>query len=70
MKTWQVVWGTISYVRCWWLGNMAGITIIFLGFQVPTQDEFRAFHSRMNELTAGLPTTVMVSSNGDADLFA
>ena len=35
MKTWQVVWGAISYVRWWWLGNMVGITVIFLGFQVP-----------------------------------
>ena len=35
MKTWQVILGAISYVRWWWLGNMAGITIIFLGFQVP-----------------------------------
>ena len=25
----------IGYVRWYWLGNMAGITIIFLAYQVP-----------------------------------
>ena len=35
MKTWQGVYRTIRYVSGWWLGNMAGITLIFLSFQVP-----------------------------------
>lgn len=35
MKNWQAIVHSLSYVRWWFLGNMGGITIIFLAFQVP-----------------------------------
>jgi hypothetical protein len=47
----------------------ANASLVFLGFRVPKEDadDFFAFFSRV---TAPLPTTVLVNSNGQADLFA
>ena len=35
MKTWRSVARAIGYVKWWWLGNLIGITVIFLAFQLP-----------------------------------
>jgi len=35
MNHWQSVVRTVSYVRWYWIGNMGGITLLFLAFQIP-----------------------------------
>ena len=35
MKHWRAVARSINYVRWYWIGNMGGITVIFLAYQVP-----------------------------------
>ena len=46
-------------------------TVVFLGFRLPevTQDHAEYF-SRFDHLLDGLPTTLLVSSVGDADLMS
>ena len=35
MKQWRAVARTIDYVRWYWIGNMGGIIVVFLAYQVP-----------------------------------
>ena len=44
--------------------------VVMLGFGVVEGADFILFHDRMEKLLEGLPTTLLVSSTGDADLFA
>jgi amino acid transporter len=44
--------------------------LVLLGFQPPEEDEAQAFRDRFNKMLEGLPTTILVSSSGEADLFA
>lgn len=44
--------------------------VVFLGFNPPDESEAPAFHARFTALTEHLPTTILVSSSGEADLLA
>ena len=43
---------------------------VFLGFHVPAEGDAAAFHARFTALCEGLPTALLVSSTGEADLLA
>ncbi len=45
-------------------------TVVFLGFQIPQVDKASEFQSLFTSLLKGLPTTLLVNSNGEADLLA
>ncbi len=45
-------------------------SVVFIGFNVPEQNEAAAFQARHTRIFAPLPTIIMVSSIGDCDLFA
>jgi len=45
-------------------------TVVLMGFNVPEEDEAKAFRDRFEELLSGLPTTLLVCSSGEADLLA
>ena len=47
-----------------------GSSVVLIGFNVPEQNESEAFQARYTGDQAHLPTLLMVSSIGDADLFA
>ena len=61
MKTWQMVWGVVSYVRWWWFGNLVDITIIFLGFQVPGLVNREFFNYITGDAPARLDLWAMVA---------
>ncbi len=48
----------------------ADSSVVFIGFNVPEQDQAETFQARYTATLANLPTLIMVSSIGDADLFA
>lgn len=50
------------------LNHSKDASVVFLGFQPPTLDRAEAFHQQYMALTEGLPTTLAISSSGDADL--
>jgi len=50
--------------------NSSDASIIFLGFDIPEPSEILAFQSNFNELLKDMPTTMLVSSTGDADLLS
>ena len=60
MKTWQGVWSTIRYVMWWWFGNMGGITLIFLSFQVPGLVNREFFNYLTGDAPARIGLTAMV----------
>jgi len=43
---------------------------VILGFNVPEEESALKFQSNFEAMTAGLPTTLLVASSGEADLFA
>jgi len=43
-------------------------TAIFIGFSVPDPQQARTFHQSFTRLLAGMPTTMLVHSTGEADL--
>jgi amino acid transporter len=45
-------------------------TVVFLGFEVPGKDKEQRFHRQYNKMIEGLPTTLLISSSGEADLTA
>ena len=45
-------------------------TLVLLGFAPPPREASEEFHHRFEEITADLPTTMLVWSNGEADLLA
>ena len=45
-------------------------TLVFLGFRLRPQGEAAEFQAHLQALTAGLPTTLLVHSSGEADLLA
>jgi hypothetical protein len=45
-------------------------TVVFLGFNVPEEQEGRQFQHRFEEMMSGLPTTLLICSSGEADLLA
>ena len=45
-------------------------SVVFLGFNVPEEESALAFQSYFENMLSNLPTTLMVSSSGEADLFA
>ncbi|MBT6147131.1 MAG: ABC transporter ATP-binding protein, partial [Gemmatimonadetes bacterium] len=61
MKTWQGVWSTIRYVLWWWIGNMGGITLIFLSFQVPGLVNREFFNYLTGDAPARIGLTTMVA---------
>jgi hypothetical protein len=44
--------------------------VVFMGFQPPEEDQALDFYENIEVLTASLPTTILVSSCGEADLLA
>ncbi len=44
--------------------------LVLLGFQPPAIENAEAFHHQYEELTENLPTTLVVSSSGEADLMS
>ena len=47
-----------------------GTDLVFLGMATASGDQARAFFEGMDDLLEKLPTTVLVWSNGEADVFA
>jgi len=45
-------------------------TVVFLGFNIPEEKDAELFQARYGEMLTGLPTTLLFSSSGDADLMA
>lgn len=45
-------------------------TVVFLGFNVPEASAALSFQSYFEKLMSGLPTTLLISSSGEADLLA
>ena len=45
-------------------------TVVLLGFQIPPAEKAAEFQSVFSSLLKGLPTTLLVNSNGEADLLA
>ena len=60
MKTWEGVYSTIRYVTKWWIGNMAGIVLIFLSFQVPGLVNREFFNHITGDAPARIGLTAMV----------
>ncbi len=50
--------------------NSSDASIIFLGFDIPETPNILAFQNNFNEMLKNLPTTLLVSSTGDADLLS
>ncbi len=50
--------------------NSSDASIIFLGFDIPESSEILSFQSYFDEMLKGMPTTMLVSSTGDADLLS
>ncbi|MBN1848854.1 MAG: hypothetical protein JW932_09740 [Deltaproteobacteria bacterium] len=50
--------------------HLADASVVFLGFNVPEQELAPAFQSYFTDMISRLPTTILVSSSGKADLFA
>jgi len=50
--------------------NSSDASIIFLGFDIPEISEIPAFKSRIDEMLKDMPTTMLISSTGDADLLS
>ncbi len=44
--------------------------VVMLGFVVPEASDTNAFDRAYRNMVAGLPTTMLISSTGDADLLA
>jgi hypothetical protein len=49
--------------------HSADASVVFLGFNVPEEDEVGPFQQYFEEMMSGLPTTLLVCSSGEADLF-
>ncbi|MBU0679112.1 MAG: amino acid permease, partial [Verrucomicrobia bacterium] len=45
-------------------------SVVFLGFHLPESGQEAAFFDQYVAITADLPTTILVNSSGEADLFA
>ena len=45
-------------------------SIIFLGFDIPEPSESFSFQSSFDEMLKDMPTTMLISSTGDADLLS
>ena len=45
-------------------------SVVMLGFNVPETDEAEMFQENYESLLTGMPTTLLVCSSGEADLFA
>ncbi len=45
-------------------------SVVFLGFNVPEEESALTFQSYFENMLSKLPTTLMVASSGEADLFA
>jgi hypothetical protein len=45
-------------------------TLVLLGLSVPGADDCRSYHAAMQKLLRHMPTTLLVSSTGEADLQA
>jgi hypothetical protein len=50
--------------------HSADASVVVLGFNIPEEELSREFFAYFEEMTTGLPTTLMISSSGEADLFA
>lgn len=50
--------------------NSSDASIIFLGFDIPEPSEILAFQSSVDEMLKDMPTTMLISSTGDADLLS
>ncbi len=45
-------------------------SVVFLGFKTPDESEADNFYTHISDLTENLPTTLLISSSGEADLLA
>lgn len=50
--------------------HSADASVVFMGFNVPEEESALAFQSYFEDMMSKLPTTILVSSTGEADLFA
>jgi amino acid transporter len=50
--------------------HSADASVVLLGFNVPEEGSAQAFQSHYDEVTRHLPTTLLIASSGQADLFA
>jgi hypothetical protein len=50
--------------------NSSDASIIFMGFDIPEPSEILAFQSSVDKLLKEMPTTMLISSTGDADLLS
>ena len=44
-------------------------SVVLLGFNVPEEESASMFHAYFQEMISDLPTTLLVASSGEADLF-
>ena len=42
----------------------------FMGFRPPTDERAQQFYTSINELLEDMPTTLLITSSGEADVFA
>ncbi|MBN2375331.1 MAG: amino acid permease [Sedimentisphaerales bacterium] len=45
-------------------------SVVFLGFNIPEEDEVEKFQAEFEKILTGLPTTLLVCSTGETDLLA
>ena len=50
--------------------NSSDASIIFLGFDIPEPSGILAFQSSFDKMLNDMPTTMLISSTGDADLLS
>jgi hypothetical protein len=50
--------------------HSADASVVLLGFNIPEEGSAQAFHSYYEQVTRHLPTTLLIASSGQADLFA
>ncbi len=50
--------------------NSSDASIIFMGFDIPEPSESFTFQSSFDEMLKDMPTTMLISSTGDADLLS
>lgn len=50
--------------------HSADASVVLLGFTVPEEGSARAFQSYYEQMTCKLPTTLLIASSGQVDLFA
>lgn len=45
-------------------------SVVFMGFNMPDESDAQGFQAYFEQMLSGLPTTLLVCSSGEADVFA